>query len=418
MNKLTNMNIFRFSHQGVLMITTLLLSSSLSVNKAFSQTKDLIIENKSSKSIVDYTLEVPVSDLKLPLGNYIGILPDNSIVPIEICTDINNKELAILPISKLNAGEKQTIKIQRGSSNLYPKRTYAELAHKIGGKFEGNKYVGVHSWVKPNKITLPGSFTDHSYYIKYEGPGWESDKVAFRFYLDNRNAIDVFGKKTTGIVLPAVGVDGFDNYHNMAPWGMDNMKVGKALGIGSIASWDGTKAVRVDTKDSTTCYIPADGKIRSQVKTIYYGWSANGVKCNLTSLISIDAGSRASHMELLVDKAVPNIATGIIKDKNSELIVSNDKNSEWSYIATFGKQSLNNDMQGLAVFARTKQIKEITTDDLNHVLVLTPQNNAVEYYFMPTWELDSEPVVTKADFMKCIDEVLNRLNNQIHIVIK
>ena len=412
------MNISRFSHSGVVMVTSLLLSSTLSVNNAFSQTKDLIIENRSSKSVVDYTIEIPLADLKLPIGNYIGILPDKSIIPVEISTNIKNNEFAILPIGKLNAGEKQTIKIQKGSHDSYPKRTYAELAHKIGGEFEGTKYVGVHSWVKPNKITLPGSFTDHSYYIKYEGPGWESDKVAFRFYLDNRNAIDVFGKKTTGIVLPAVGVDGFDNYHKMAPWGMDNMKVGKALGIGSIASWDGTKAVRVDKKDSTSCYIQADGKVRSQVKTIYYGWEANGVKSDLTSLISIDAGSRASHMELFVDKTVPNIATGIIKIKNTELIISNEKNSQWSYIATFGKQSLNDDMQGLAVFAKTKQIKEITADELNHVLVLTPLNNYVEYYFMPTWELDNEPVVTKADFIKCIDEVLNRLNNQISITIK
>ncbi len=412
------MNIFSFSHQGVSTTTAVLLSSILSINIAFSQTKNILIENKGSKSVVDYTVEIPIADLKLPLGNYVGILPDKTVVPIEISTGINNKEWAILPIGKLNAGEKQTIKIEQGSSDSYPKRTYAELAHKIGGNFEGSNYVGVHSWVKPNKITLPGSFTDHSYYIKYEGPGWESDKVAFRFYLDNRNAIDVFAKKTTDIVLPAVGVDGFDNYHKMSAWGMDNMKVGKALGVGTIASWNGTKAVRVDKKDSTSCTIQADGKVRSQIKTIYYGWEANGAKCNLTSLISIDAGSRASHMELTVDKTIPNIATGINKDKNSELIVSNDKNSEWSYIATFGKQSLNDDMQGLAVFARTKQIKEITGDELNHVLVLTPQNNSVEYYFMATWELDSEPVATKDDFVKCIDEVMSRLNNQVSIKVK
>ena len=196
---------------------------------------------------------------------------------------------------------------------------------------------------------------------------------------------------------------------------MDNMKVGAGLGIGTIAIWNGTKVVRVEKKDSTTCLIPMDGKIRSQVKTIYYGWDANGTKCNLTSLISIDAGSRASHMELLTDKNIDNIATGIIKDKNGKLIVKNEAGSEWSYIATFGKQSLNKDMQGLALFARTKQIKQITEDDLNHVVVLAPENGYVEYYFMPTWELDKEPVKDEATFMKCIDEVLNRLNSKINI---
>ncbi len=373
----------------------------------------LLVKNNSKQAILDYTLEIPVGELHLSYGNYEAVIGDK-IVPIEIITDINGKQKAILPIDRIEGGKEISVSVKRGAADAYPKRTYAELSHKIGGKFEGHKYEGGFSWVKPNYITLPGTFRDHSYYIKYEGPGWESDKVAFRFYLDNRNAIDVFGKKTSDIVLPAVGVDGFDNYHNMADWGMDNLKVGKALGIGSIAIWDGKKAVRVEKKDSMTCYIPADGKVRSQVKTIYYGWDANYIKCDLTALISIDAGSRASHMELHVSSnSVANVATGIIKNKDTELIVSNDKNSKWSYIATFGKQSLNNDMQGLVIFAPTKQIKEITEDELNHVLVLTPENGYAEYYFMPTWELDKEPVKTKEDLMQCIDEVMNKLNNPV-----
>jgi hypothetical protein len=59
--------------------------------------------------------------------------------------------------------------------------------------------------------------------------------------------------------------------------------------------------------------IPTDGKIRSQVFTTYYGWETNGTKCNLQSLISIDAGSRASRMELKADKNIDNIATGLSK---------------------------------------------------------------------------------------------------------
>ena len=125
MDKLINMSILRFSHQGVLIATTLLLSSALSVSNTFAQNKNVVIENKGAKTIVDYTVEIPVTDLKLPIGNYIGVLPDQTIVPIEISTDINNKESAILPIGKLNAGEKQIIKIQKGSSDSYPKRTYA-----------------------------------------------------------------------------------------------------------------------------------------------------------------------------------------------------------------------------------------------------------------------------------------------------
>jgi len=405
--------------KGLFIACGLFLSQLTVSNSLFAQTKkEIILKNNSDKLVKDYTLEIPVEKLGLSVGSYNAKF-NNAIVPVEIIHDTYGKQKAVIPICGIKGKEDLKVSIEQGSSETYPKRTYAELSHKIGGELVNNKYVAENfSWVKVNKMTLPGSFRDHAYYIKYEGPGWESDKVAFRFYLDNRNAIDVFGKTTSDIVLPAVGVDGYDNYHKYAPWGMDNMKVGKALGIGTIAIWDGEKAVRVEERDSTTCIIQADGKVRSQVKTIYHGWNANGTKCNLTSLISIDAGSRASHMELLTDKKIDNIATGIVKIKNAELITQNDKNSEWSYIATFGKQSLNNDMQGLAIFVRTKQLKEITEDALNHVVVLNPENNYTEYYFMPTWELDKEPVKTKEQFMACIEEVMNRLNNNINITVK
>ncbi|WP_163270803.1 DUF4861 family protein [Dysgonomonas sp. 511] len=406
------MNIFT---RHSLLTLSLILVFQIHSSVIFSQ--KITVENKAAQEVKDYTLEIPVAGLNLSFGHYTATV-NGQIVPVEIIKKTDGNDYAVIPVDKIGAKGKIDVSLQKGFASAYPKRTYAELSHKIGGHFEGHKYVGGYSWVKPNYITLPGSFRDHSYYIKYEGPGWESDKVAFRFYLDNRNAIDVFAKKTAGIVLPAVGVDGFDNYHNMADWGMDNLKVGKALGLGSIAVWDGEKAVRVEKKDSVTCLIAADGKVRSQVKTIYYGWDANGKKSDLTSLISIDAGSRASHMALSIDGEIDNIATGIIKSKNAELIVGKQAKGKWSYIATFGKQSLNNDMQGLVVFFPVDKVKEITEDALNHVVVLDAKDGFAEYYFMPTWELDNDPVATKEKLLECIDEVLLRLNNPLAYTIK
>ncbi len=399
----------------MLFLFSVLLTLS-SASEGYGQT--ITIKNPSSKALRNYTVEISTDKLSLPFGSYKVVSETGAEVPLEMITDINGNQKAIFPVEVLPARATNVFKIKKGSADKYPKRTYAELAHKIGGKFAGSKYEGGYSWVKPNRLTVDGTFKDHAYYIKYEGPGWESDMVGFRFYLDQRNGMDVFGKKTPGIVLPFVGVDGYDNYHNMADWGMDNMRVGKALGLGSIAIWDGTKAVRVEKRDSVTCYIPADGKIRSQVMTTYYGWDANGTKCTLQSLISIDAGNRASHMELKTDKNIANIATGIIKDSNAELILPDNPTTEWSYIATFGKQSMNNDMQGLAIFYKTKQLKKITGDELNHVIVLSPLNGYVEYYFMPTWELDWQPVKDKVTFMKCVNEMLHKLNHPLTVNLK
>jgi Domain of unknown function (DUF4861) len=385
----------------------------------FSQTQNLKVENTSSVPLQDVTIEIPVQQLNLPLGIYESAVQGQGAAPLEIVSNIHGKQIALIPVAKLHSGEKLGIQIRPGTADAYPKRTYAELSHKEGNSYvAGTKYGGDYFWVKPNQIMLPGTFRNHSYYLKYEGPGWENDKVSFRFYLDDRNIIDVNGKKTSSIVLPAVGVDNFDSYHKMALWGMDNMRVGKALGLGTVASWDGTKTRHVDTRDSTFCAVVADGKLRSQIKTVYYGWETDKAKSTLTSLISLDGGSRASKVELLLANPGIQLATGIIKDKTAEYISPEKTDGDWTYIATFGKQSLNDDNQGLAVFARKSQIEKITTDELNYVIVFKPQSTQVEYYIMPTWELDKEPVVTKNDFLKCIDQVLNRLNNPVKIKIK
>ncbi len=62
-----------------------------------------------------------------------------------------------------------------------------------------------------NILRVPPEHKDHSWFIRYEGPEWESDKVGYRFYLDQRNVIDVFGIFTSDVVLHNAGLDGFDS---------------------------------------------------------------------------------------------------------------------------------------------------------------------------------------------------------------
>ena len=88
-------------------------------------------------------------------------------------------------------------------------KTYAEISVKEGGKWEGRKYIG-GTFKNVQSLKLAPEHTDHSFDIRYEGPGWESNKIGYRLYLDWRNAIDIFGKKTEAMVLQQVGLDNFD----------------------------------------------------------------------------------------------------------------------------------------------------------------------------------------------------------------
>lgn len=290
----------------------------------------------------------------------------------------------------------------------YTKRTQAEISHKVGGVFKDRKYEGGH-FENVQSLRVPVDHTDHSWFIRYEGPGWESDLVAYRFYLDWRNGIDVFGKKTPEMVLQNVGQDGFDSYHEPADWGMDVLKVGKTLGLGSIATWEDGKARRIDVTDSLYAEITNNGVVYSSVLTKYQGWDLPSGKTDIHSEISIHAGTRLSEIRLIASAPLPNFATGLIKDPKAEVLKS-DSDLPFSYLATYGEQSLAGDKLGIAVIYPTSKLKELTEDELSHVLVFGSQDQKLSYYILAAWEQEKGGIQSKAEFEQYLNDEIKKLS--------
>jgi hypothetical protein len=296
----------------------------------------------------------------------------------------------------------------------YPKRTQAEISHKFGGTFVNRKYEG-GAFQNVQHLRVPPEHTDHSFYIRYEGPGWESDKVGYRFYLDWRNASDIFGKKTPEMVLQNVGQDGFDSYHEMADWGMDILKVGESLGIGSLAMWHDGKANRVAQTDSITCAIVANGAVQSQIQTKYFDWKIGAGSFDVVSNLSITAGSRLTEHEIEISGNPENLCTGIVKLENSALLTPPETNSGWTYLATFGKQSLANDHLGMAVLYRKNDLIEVTGDQFSHVVVLKPANGRLTYYFLGAWEQEPDGIKTAEAFETYLQQTVAELNSPLAV---
>lgn len=296
----------------------------------------------------------------------------------------------------------------------YQKRTQAELSVKTGGEFVGRKYVGGH-FVNVRSLRVPPEHTDHSEFIRYEGPGWESDLVGYRFYLDWRNAIDVFGKKVPKMALHEVGQDGFESYHQMADWGMDILKVGESLGIGSLGMWVDGKAHRVGVTDSVMCEVVLNGPVRSLIRTRYFGWKVGGKSYDLVSELVIVAGSRITTHQVHISAEAPNVCTGIVKDPSAELLRSGIEGS-WAYMATYGRQSLAGDSLGLAVLFRTHDFAGYAEDEYSHVVVLRPESGRLTYAFLAAWEGEPSGIKTKAQFLKYLDDTVERLANPVVVM--
>ncbi len=405
-----------------LLITSVLASVFFSSFTCNSQqnTFQVWVKNPNNIFLKDAYLELSIDDIN---RNFI-IKDGNEIIPYQILIDETNKRSVCFVLS-LKPNEEKILSVYYGDEiekKKFKNRTYAELSMKaeniyFDGKFRGNNFVNV------NKLKVPSIHTDHDALFKYEGPGWESEKVGYRFYLDWRNAIDIFGKKKDQLILANVGIHDTvakdDSYHSMQEWGMDIFKVGNSLGIGSIGMWNDEKVNMVSKTDSIYCEITENGPIKSEVKTNYFGWKVGEKKFDLESKLSITAGSRLSKNEIIISNDPSNIATGLAKYPATQFFKS-DISGEWSFIALYGNQTLvsDSDKLGIAVFYKTKNLQELSEDNLNYIVKLKPKNGKVDYYFCAAWEQEGQAIKNLDGFKNYLNETQLILNNPPTVEIK
>ncbi|RUT72342.1 DUF4861 domain-containing protein [Flavobacterium cupreum] len=290
-------------------------------------------------------------------------------------------------------------------------KTYAEISAKTDGKWEGRKYIGGTVFKNTDKLKLSPEHTDHSFDIRYEGPGWENNRIGYRLYLDWRNAIDIFGKKTSENILPKVGQDNFDSYHEMSDWGADILKAGKGIGIGSIDRYLNKEKLHFREVDSTIAYV-SNKTNESVVKIDYYGWKTAADKINFTSELTIKPDQLYTQHTIKASKAIQGICTGIVKQKNTELLKKESKNKKWAYLATYGQQSLVPDKLGMAIFYQVSTIETIQDTDLDYLLVFKPTTKSTSFYLLGAWEQEVNGIKTQEEFVKYLNEKLEILNKK------
>jgi hypothetical protein len=322
-------------------------------------------------------------------------------------------------IVTLKGNEKRSIEIKYGkgiTKTKFVNETYAELAPKKGGTYKDGKFRGtIFEPVKSYKV--PSIHTDHDALFKYEGPGWESEIVGYRFYMDWRNATDIFGKKVKKLVLKETGIHDTvandDSYHKMQDWGMDIFKVGSSLGIGSIGMLYDGKVNMVSKTDSILFKLNKNGPLKSEFTTDYFGWLVENKKYNLTSKISITAKSRMTKCDLTIEDT-DNVVTGLAKYEGTSFVKSNSKGN-WQYISLYGKQTLANDELGIALFYNKKNLEVITDDALNYIVKLNPKNSRVTYYFCAAWIQEPGGIKNEKEFLNYLNNQAAILNNPVII---
>ena len=294
---------------------------------------------------------------------------------------------------------------------------YAEISVKQGGQWQDGsrghlEYVG-GSFKSVENMEIPPEHTDHTWYIRYEGPGWENANVGYRLYLDWRNAIDIFGKKVDTLVLPYVGQDGFDSYHEMADWGLDILKAGKSMGIGGFGRLVKDSVIHFQKVGNTKAAV-AHNDTQATVNIQYSGWETAGQSIDLSAALSIYPSDRFTKVQLKTSTALEGLCTGIVKFDHIPLRTKTSEGGEWAYMATYGNQTLvdDSDQLGMALFYRVDQLDSLVQGRDDHLVVFKPTTWGVDYYFLGAWEQEKDGLANPADFFADLDEKLIRLDQK------
>ncbi len=380
------------------------------------------IENKTDQKITYQAVAIKISELPKMNLNELVAFEGNKQLPTQLVdSDGDGKTDEYLFLINLEAKDSKIITLKKSEhKKIFKQRAHAEISEKrdyklVDGVYTGGKFVSV------KRTKTPKGHVDHNLYYKCEGPCWESDKVAYRFYIDQRNATDIFGKKVNDIILPNIGhtydKSGNETYHTMANWGMDIFKVGNSLGIGSFAAFVNNKVEMITKRDSVISLVTNDGPIYASVKTNYFGWHVNDKKIDVEINLSIVAGSRLTKCEAVVSNQNLLYCTGLSKHNGTELLKSTNSN-KWNYIALWGKQSLSNDNLGTIIFYNKDYQPNITEDNLSYIVTFTSLRKKIKYYYAACWEQEVNGIKNKKEFLRYLNYEIEKLNKPIKLSIK
>jgi hypothetical protein len=275
---------------------------------------------------------------------------------------------------------------------------------------------------------------------KYEGMGWESERTAWRLYFDQRNAIDLFGKRRHKLLLDHFAAPGVD-YHAESPEGRDIYRIGASLGIGAVGALVNGKVVKVAEVTERKHRIIGAGPVRAVVELIYRGWQVDGRSVELTSRITQWAGERGfEHRVFLQPGNGVVLVAGLPRQPGLvELSIPPARPGEAYLLGTWGHQvlgpgartvdSLPDQNLGLALLVPQATAEAIIAGDVANYLIRIPlQNGSGRWYVTAAWDQEEKaanerqsatftnlPVTSQENFISYLNNERARLAHPVEI---
>ncbi|UZR94788.1 DUF4861 domain-containing protein [Chondrinema litorale] len=419
--------------------TNLLIAFGISFILCSCGSRQEVKENEKSNANLKVTLtnslplerlDEPItlnkSDIEEILGvlnsaNHIEIIDENgTVIPSQtddIYLDGTWDELAFVADFKPEESKTFTIALTEKETK-FKARTNLRFAHSRKGE---------HIYTEMEKEYRPADHfrNNNSGRYQMEGPAWENDIIAFRYYFDNRNGKDIYGKQTKEMVLDSVGIVG--DYHKLQDWGMDILKVNNSLGAGAIAMIEDGKLYRLTGCDTAMFEKVFEGPVRSRFRLSFTNWQVGDNTYNFAEEITIWAGNPWYESSLYLSnfEGEKELVTGIV-NIHSDSVSFRDHDNKAISISTHAPQAYDGEYLGMGILA--KQADFIGNDvapktgegvtETYYIKLKAKPEQAVSFRFMVGWEIQDSDYADYSYFMNKLEEEGKQLGTPLEIKIE
>lgn len=237
-----------------------------------------------------------------------------------------------------------------------------------------------------NSIEFQGDVPSLSMYDAIYGHGamWENEWIGFRVYMDHRQSIDLYGKKTAQMELDAT------NFYTTAEqwkagYGEDILFVGASIGAGSFRGYENGEPVFVNPVKARGQLVLAEGPDSAVVEIYARDWQYQGHTLQFRQRFTALRGHREVQVDVWVEGCPDEtvFATGAQKfEFSSTGIMRSD-----GLVATWGSNVPDKEGNpkrvhtlGIGVRAAEENLVEVKEDSLNYLCLLHPVEGHMRYW--------------------------------------
>ena len=267
--------------------------------------------------------------------------------------------------------------IKESRRQRFTPRVYADMIYKPDKK-------------TMNYVTEMSSDSNNMYNrMHHHGVAFESEIMAFRLYFDDKQTVDLYGKK-----VPRLEIEEslwYPTDEQLAQdYGDDILRVSGSVGLGTLKPWNGKKAVHYTKFKRRTQRILAAGPVRTVCELVLEGWEHDGITTDITFRYILFAGHRDCVVEVTANTDIDNIVTGVQKVNGGKQGLLSEQDmvgcwgTDWPVNDTvkYAKETV-----GLGVYVPRQYVVKNIEDKANNLLLLHYTKGETLRYFITCYSM-------------------------------